>query len=61
MKIGLFTATFLDMKIDEIHRTEEVVEPNPENNAKYERLLPVFDLAAESQSRISDALRAIEL
>ena len=46
-------------KIDEIHRTEEVVEPNPENNAKYEKLLPIFDLAAESQSKISDALRAI--
>jgi xylulokinase len=48
-------------KIDEIHRTEEVVEPNPENNARYEKLLPIFDLAAESQSRISEALRAIDI
>jgi xylulokinase len=48
-------------KIDEIHRTEEVVEPNPENNAIYEKLLPIFDLAAKSQSAISDALRDIDI
>lgn len=44
-------------KIDTIHKTVEVVEPNQENNRIYEKLLPVFDLAAEYQARISDALR----
>ena len=29
--------------------------------AKYEKLLPIFELAAESQSRISDALRAVDI
>jgi xylulokinase len=48
-------------KIDEIHKTEEIVEPDPENNRKYEKLLPVFEYASECQANISDALRAIEL
>jgi len=48
-------------KIDEIHKTVEVVEPDKENNRKYEKLLPVFNLAAEYQAKISDALREIEL
>ena len=48
-------------KIDEIHKTLEVVEPDKENNARYEKLLPVFELAAEYQARISEALRTIEL
>jgi len=48
-------------KIDEIHKTVEVVEPDKENNRKYEKLLPVFDLAAEYQAKISDALREVEL
>lgn len=48
-------------KIDEIHKTVEVVEPNKENNCKYEKLLPVFDLAAEYQAKISDALQDVEI
>mgnify|MGYP001133862875 CR=1 FL=1 len=48
-------------KIDKIHQTIEVVEPNKENNLKYEKLLPVFGLAAEYQAKISDALQEIEL
>lgn len=48
-------------KIDKIHKTVELVEPNVENNRKYEKLLPVFRLAAEYQAKIGDALRAIEL
>ncbi|MEJ2601429.1 MAG: FGGY-family carbohydrate kinase, partial [Anaerolineales bacterium] len=48
-------------KIDAIHQAIEVVEPNEENNRKYEKLLPIFDLAAESQARIGDALQEIEL
>ncbi|MEO8355491.1 MAG: FGGY-family carbohydrate kinase [Chloroflexota bacterium] len=46
-------------QIDAIHKTVEVVEPDKENNCKYEKLLPVFDLAAEYQAKISDALREV--
>ncbi|KAF0111949.1 MAG: xylulokinase [Chloroflexi bacterium] len=48
-------------KIDEIHKAVEVVEPNKENNRKYEKLLPVFSLATEYQAKVSDALREIAL
>jgi len=48
-------------QIDEIHKIVEVVEPNKENNRKYEKLLPVFEMAAEQQARISDMLLEIEL
>ncbi len=48
-------------KIDKIHKTVEVVEPDKENNRKYEKLLPVFALSAEYQAHISEALREIEL
>ncbi|MFH1184859.1 MAG: FGGY-family carbohydrate kinase [Chloroflexota bacterium] len=48
-------------KIDAIHKTEEVVEPNRENNSKYEKLLPIFELVAQYQSTISEALRDVEL
>jgi xylulokinase len=48
-------------RIDEIHQIEELVEPDPEKNRVYEKLLPVFDLAAEYQSRISEMLHGIEL
>jgi len=48
-------------KIDSIHKTVEVVEPDKDNNRKYEKLLLVFALSAEYQAKISDALREIEL
>ncbi len=48
-------------KIDGIHKIIEVVEPDAVNNRKYEKLLPVFERAAEYQARISDALQEIEL
>jgi xylulokinase len=48
-------------RIDTIHEVIEVVEPNKENNLKYEKLLPVFNLAAEYQAAIGDALQEIEL
>jgi xylulokinase len=48
-------------KIDEIHKTVEVVAPNKENNRKYEKLLPVFALATDYQAKISEALQAVEL
>ena len=48
-------------RIDEIHKTVEVVTPNAENNAKYEKLLPVFALATDYEAKISEALRSVEL
>jgi xylulokinase len=48
-------------RIDAIHKTVEFVEPNQENNCKYEKLLPVFDLAAEYQAKISDALQEVQI
>lgn len=47
-------------RIDEIHRTVELVEPDPENNLVYEKLIPVFALATGYLSEISDALREVE-
>jgi xylulokinase len=48
-------------KIDNIHKTVEVVEPDKDNNNKYEKLLPIFALSADYQAKISDALRDVEL
>jgi xylulokinase len=48
-------------KIDRIHQTVEVIEPDQHNNAKYEQLLPVFALATGYQVKISDALFKIDL
>ncbi len=48
-------------KIDTIHKIVEVVEPDVDNTRKYEKLLPVFERAAEYQARISDALQEIDL
>jgi xylulokinase len=48
-------------RIDEIHQVVELVEPDPENNLKYERLIPVFDLACGYLANISEALRKVEL
>jgi len=48
-------------KIDEIHKAVEIVEPDPENNLKYEKLLPVFEYASDCQANISDKLHAVEI
>ena len=48
-------------RIDEIHKIEELVEPVKENNRVYEKLLPIFDLAADYQARISDSLHNLNL
>ncbi|HSK67212.1 MAG TPA: FGGY-family carbohydrate kinase [Anaerolineales bacterium] len=48
-------------KIDAIHKTVEIVEPNIENNQVYEKLLPIFAMAADYQSKISDALHQVEV
>jgi xylulokinase len=47
--------------IDAIHKTVEFVEPDKQNNCKYEKLLPVFDLAADYQAKISDALQEVQI
>jgi xylulokinase len=47
-------------RIDEIHKDVEVVEPDRENNAKYEKLLPVFDYASECQAKIGESLHNLE-
>ena len=48
-------------KINAIHKAVEMVEPDVDNNRKYEKLLPVFVQSAEYQAQISDSLREIEL
>jgi xylulokinase len=48
-------------RIDEIHKIEEMVEPDKENNRVYEKLLPIFKLAADYQSRISESLHHLEI
>jgi xylulokinase len=48
-------------KIDAIHNTVEIVEPNMENNQVYEKLLPIFAMSADYQSKISNALREVEI
>jgi xylulokinase len=47
-------------KIDHIHKIVEVVTPDEINHRKYEKLLPVFSLAADYQAKISDALQEID-
>jgi xylulokinase len=47
-------------RIDEIHKVIEMVEPDTENNSKYEKLLPIFSYAADSQAHISDRLHNVE-
>ncbi len=48
-------------KVDEIHKNAEMVDPNPANNAKYEKLLPIFDKAAGYLAMVSDTLNEVEL
>ncbi len=48
-------------RIDQIHKVAELVEPDQDNNRKYERLLPIFDLATQYLARTSDALREVDL
>ena len=48
-------------KIDEIHKLGEIVEPNAENNSKYEKLIPIFEKASTYQANVSDLLNSIDL
>jgi xylulokinase len=45
--------------IDDIHQVLEVVEPDPVNNAQYEKLLPIFEAASECQAKIGEALHSL--
>jgi len=48
-------------RIDDIHHVEELVEPDPENNAKYEKILPIFEQASECLAKVSDELHKLAL
>jgi xylulokinase len=48
-------------RIDAIHQIENVVEPDVENNRIYEKLLPIFEQAADYQARIGELLHQIEI
>lgn len=48
-------------RIDEIHHTEDVLEPDPENTQIYEQLLPVFAQATYSLADLSAALHEMEI
>jgi xylulokinase len=48
-------------KVDEIHQIAEMVEPSPANNAKYEKLLPIFDKAAGFLAKVSDNLNEVDI
>ncbi|MCP4639343.1 MAG: pentose kinase [bacterium] len=45
--------------IDQVHRVQDTSEPNAENKAVYESLLPAFRQAAEAQARLGDTLHAL--
>jgi len=48
-------------QIDELHRIETVVEPDERNNRVYEELLPIFELAADYQAKVSELLHQLEI
>jgi xylulokinase len=45
--------------IDEIHKIEDVTEPIPENNAKYEKLLEIYLQADKYLSDIGERVKAL--
>jgi xylulokinase len=47
-------------RIDDIHKTVEVVEPVEENSEVYERLLPVFENCTDSLARLGEMLMGID-
>lgn len=48
-------------QIDAIHQNQYVLTPDAENNRKLEKLLPIFEMASEYQSKISEALHEVDL
>ena len=48
-------------KMDEVHEIEQVTRPIPENNAVYEKLLPVFTRAGQYQSELGEMLANLHI
>ena len=48
-------------RIDEIHQVEEITRPIPENNAVYEKLLPIFARVGQHQSEVGEALMKLDI
>jgi xylulokinase len=48
-------------RIDAVHQTEAVAQPNPPAVAVYEKLLPVFRQACQTQSDLGDQLAQLDL
>lgn len=48
-------------RIDQVHQVEVVATPNPQNAAVYEKLLPVFRRACQTQSELGDTLAELDL
>ncbi len=44
-------------QVDRVHKTVETFEPDKENQTKYEKLLPVFETAAEDLAQIGEMLQ----
>ena len=43
-------------RIDRIHKVENIIKPIAVNNARYEKLLPIFRQAGETMAEIGDAV-----
>ncbi|MHC4178852.1 MAG: xylulokinase [Planctomycetota bacterium] len=48
-------------RIDQVHQTEAVATPDPKNAQVYEKLLPVFRRACQTQSELGEMLAELEL
>jgi xylulokinase len=48
-------------RIDAIHQVEDVKEPIPENNERYEKLLPIFKSASAAQAKLGEMLSKLGL
>lgn len=48
-------------RIDQIHQIEEITRPIPENNAVYEKLLPLFARAGQHQSELGEMLAKLDV
>ena len=48
-------------KIDQVHKSIEIISPDINNNQKYEKLIPIFENASNSLADISDALLQLKI
>jgi xylulokinase len=48
-------------RIDEVHLVEAVAEPDADNGAAYDKLLPVFRRACQTQAELGDMLAELDL